>query len=913
MSGRIFLSLALLAGCFLWAGRGTAQSVTSRGLECAGTPLSFDTVYAPTTTANRARIQAAREVAGAIAAAMDACKAANNDLPGCAVAVPRPEDFISRRSTITADAYRVLANQFCKRAADHSDNERADCTALARAEASAAGFPLNTATAIDTAVDPNVQQSGPGIRLIQQLNALKIDTSKLDPATLEGARDRCAARGICTGDDLKNAAAARALQRKTVMVAVYGNSSVIRPFAQQATADINLAADAVPFARPPPAPSDPTLVSPPELKLALDAAVAPIVAATTDCYNATFVVLPTGELLFNAAALTTPSICVDTSAYSIDDDYQVELDFDSPSQRQFITAKPGEKKCFTPTCLSPHLTGVVRVIVRGYPRGAALRELVSRGTHRLDLTQPTVDLLFAARAVSEAQRRSDDDQRSAKALENLAKRIDSDLETALPALKAALDSASTPAKDTTTPPKDTTVPAKDQNTGANGAGTPAKDLNAATVQTALLAVYDAITKAVESMDVSDAPSLLAQQQARTARPSMLPTTASVADQKTLATKLGLYTTTLRADAKTLLDDAAATVDTQKKQLESVSRVCEISKQLVPLIDEDVLVDHSPDQYVIDYEFSGGYRALPQSDVWQGNSVYVRVHHVPQNGSISVSVNSKTLIEHRPSLVGYTSDKLPGPDKKPDDRTDVAAHRPSIDDVDPDAPSIQGRSTQILLLGKFDGSYRYRVAVCGQTGTTGECAKIVGTEDGSSVSKPETQSSASSHLIARGVLVIHSKHYLGVRAGFGATLMFGDFRDALPLEGSSTSIVRSRTVTPDVAVPVLLTAYPYGRDVLAWPEPFTFGISAGVDLNTLTDHHRTYFGVAFDTFGIGFTFAATVEQRDSIYGPVGSTATKTATAWYPGMFLGITADWDIFDAVFSGLVAPKVPTLSGSKQ
>ena len=85
--------------------------------------------------------------------------------------------------------------------------------------------------------------------------------------------------------------------------------------------------------------------------------------------------------------------------------------------------------------------------------------------------------------------------------------------------------------------------------------------------------------------------------------------------------------------------------------------------------------------------------------------------------------------------------------------------------------------------------------------------------GGAASTAPTNSAATSvtpihHVVGKNSIVVHSRHYLGVRAGFGYTGTFGPERDLITEPGISGQVVRQQNYQGDFAFPLHLTYYPW---------------------------------------------------------------------------------------------------------
>jgi hypothetical protein len=388
-------------------------------------------------------------------------------------------------------------------------------------------------------------------------------------------------------------------------------------------------------------------------------------------------------------------------------------------------------------------------------------------------------------------------------------------------------------------------------------------------------------------------------------------------------------------------------------------LCQLTSTLVPLVTDDVLLlpptePSSPcctdaqatsacnqacpvskegpypkneEPYILSYDFKGGFqRALSDEPMSEKQPLFVVVHNVEPGWSIGVSINNKSVIQRNVSLIGMTSTPELTPSSF-EDRTSQA--NLGFDHINPSAIEMQPPSTQIVSLGNLGGGARYDIVVCASnqlyddcTDTSkaasgaGDVAKSPAPSAGASAPSPSAAPAASTALkaaathrvIAKNSMIVHSKHFLGVRAGLGLDWSWSNTRDAVSLPGSTATVVRQDPQEQtDLSLPLLLTYYPCGRDSTEMPRGFSFGLAGGLDLLKIGLTPRVYAGVVLDYAGFGLTLAASDERYSTVslpeytVIPAGITP-QTDYSWIrPGFLVSLTTDADIFQAIYTNYI------------
>ncbi|APR76417.1 Hypothetical protein A7982_01764 [Minicystis rosea] len=624
--------------------------------------------------------------------------------------------------------------------------------------------------------------------------------------------------------------------------------------------------------------------------------------ASESCKEATYYVSPTGALVENRTfSASDHSICIDSASFAIDQSFEVVLSaypsadrLPAPSRvpAMPIPVWPGES---TPLAFDRILDdfhpAIVRVTVRGYPRGVSLRALAQRGASgaAFESSYETADLRVEARRVAEAKAPLDSELAKTAALDALASALaialdkkDGEPQASITAMNKAVDDASANANDSAK--KQEAYKAVAKARGAIGSY-----LDDYAQRAGKQAVNDAIV---------DAKALL---------PKSPGANDDLSQLKAAQTKVRDYLSALQALVSKQRDEQKSRRDRQDALDKKLSRLCRLAKQLLPVVDEDVLIAETtdgdtkgkgrPGAYVIDYDYDAGFQRAPARQLEATDRVYVRVRRVRPGQAVALSINDKGVVQHAVSLVGHETATRKDTEKADDVFRTGGGIRSSFDELKPDQLEVLAGSTQILALPGLDGARRYEIALCAIRDKNEVCKTTTGTEPGSTTAR----------IIARNTLVVHAKRHLGVRAGLGVMTAFGPVRSLGEVSnGTTLKYVREAQVTPDVAVPVLLTVYPHGRDAVDMPKGFSWGVGVGPDMvATFKGSPRVYLGLALDWYGFGLTVGPLVEARKTVNAPAGSYVSTAAEVnrWYGGGFFAITTDFDIFEAALRNYITP----------
>jgi hypothetical protein len=950
--------------CLAAPSTASAQFVTSTGVTCGDEVVSFDTLNMPTEGANAARLKemdklytyalAAWSVCGGstaysaavaaaatppypvaavaiVAAAPNACggkglgECVVDEYPGCSFVATWletrtllkrwPRTYAMRGplraldAELPAQAMRVLAHKTCDDAKAHLPRA---CVELAVAEASAKGVELCKAS------DPQFESA-------RKLVAPDVVFAALDD--LETSNKTCERDArACQPDEQRKAATFARIIATAKTLAFYEINQPGCPsktnYANQVTDAIGRRVEDVKFDRPvltsiprPPAPQCgmpiPAWIAPaanPKLAVynavkeefdavrsdnrAFDECEEPI---STACRNSTYYVGPSGALTHQdfKSSRGLPTLCIDSSSFAIDRPFEVVISAyptgpEPPTRIPTLTRAvwPGEQaELDLDQMFENYRMSIVRVTVRGYPRGVSLRALAQRGQDgpRLLTSYESSDLRAEARKVAEARAPLAAEWSEISALDALVTALTTD-----PAYISAVKAMNDSAVDASATPSDAKK-LEDANTKIN---------LAIDAISKFLEQYGKRPENVDKLEVWDA---VIQAKKQMPPAVILADTKTVPLMKTAQLKVVGYKPTLDTVVATKRASLSSATTDRDALDHKLTRLCRISKELIPMVDEDVLTAESgPGTYVLDYDYEAGFQRAPARSLKETDRVYVRVRRVQPGGSVAIAIGNKGVVQHAISLVGFTP-ATPGavanPAVVPQALAGTADPFPALssgqrsrfNDLDPDQVIVQASSTQILVLPGLEGATRYELTLCALGDKTQSCP-------------PPTADGGKARIIARNLVVVHSERRLGVRAGLGFTGTFGPVRTLVDKqESTKLKYVRETNVTPDFAVPLLLTYYAIPRDAVDFPRGFSLGFGAGLDMvKTFQAKPKMYGSLVLDWSGFGLTGGFLVEGRDSVDVAAGRYVTDASTTmrFYPGAFLGLTTDLDIFEAVFS---------------
>ncbi len=903
------------------------QFMSTRGLQCGDQELTFDQLGSSSETANSARQKELQSIYSYAWAAFERCNdpptAGSIDLPGCAsvrtwVNTHRPCDAPPMSADCAVDAAKHRLAQDGTKVADLTFKLK---TCMPRGRTCA---DVSVALA---AAKPEVTKDEQVLRAAEQKFIAERDGDLTQRAQRLGNdlemvlnAKRVLAHSLCsssrnTSIELKNSCSALVKAELANHAPAVDADQFYAPIDIQSRGD-RVVSEAV-AQRVEDIPFSAELM---DLKEGIKAnckAAGPlrdessrIDARVDDCTRATFYINSNGHLVYQPQtrsissstqvdhvacdSTTVQTICVDSADYALDEPMTVEVTqspvqgllsvdvSDSPTDaaRSSSSLKiwPGERAELPPMLCN----AITRISVRGFPRRAVLR-VASGGTSAGSGNSfDPIQLLADSRKIENDRKRTHDEEADAAALDGFV---------------SYLNIHSSFATDTS---------------DAMASLADGKKVSAAGLKKAnkvLAEVRDAFDKYQKTdprpKEMTVATIAFVSQPLRE-----LPPSTTLEDAQKSMKDLVQLASTVAAKATDLQTDVQKVTDLETAQKVKLGRVCEIAQTLVPFIDEDVLMQPAHvNTYVVDYDFKSGYLGSEITKLADTDNVFVRVHHVRPGYGVSVNLDDAGVVQHSVSLAGFTppsgnADKTALPKQD----TNI---RPSSLSED---PAVQPDTTQILALGRLDGGRRYSLAVCAETEAQTSCDAPSG---GTAQNKPSANAGRS---LGHNTLIVHSKRYLGVRAGFGEAEAFGDFRELDRDPGSNLQVVRSHDVGWDFALPVLLTLYlpPTARDAVTGPPVFSYGVAAGLDVLKIGKTPRLYFGAVVDVCGFGVTGGITAERISSVDAPEGTSiplggGSSSRDGWYPGAFVAVTTDLDIFQAIFNSYFSTqKFPSTENEK-
>jgi hypothetical protein len=679
------------------------------------------------------------------------------------------------------------------------------------------------------------------------------------------------------------------------------------------------------------------------------------------CPNADVYVTPTHDLVRHSVDEVVGehfSVCVDTASFAVDQ--PVQLILSTPGAQQVEWLWPGEPTDVHLETSMLSQTQVVHMVIGGYPRRELLRDLARRSGGPL----ATEDIFELAEENSSDARSAEQAANTAslnKSLKSFAGRLlqDNTFELRLACLDelVRVQTGAQRRPDASCERVDDDL----QLERYRFEETFSRESPGDTAPENVRAASSLLLKQVTSDAKSEAPAVLKALKLPEEKEVVYATTSRLMK---IATQLVGLVDTLNPGEQ---DGATATPASPKKP-PIADVLCSLTSSIVPLVSEDILVrgrgEHI-DPYVLEYDFGGGFLHATPGLLWEDHPIFVVVRNVAPGWSISVDTGKGTVVQRDLTLVGLTNSADPGGE------IHTGESRDSFTSILPLSREMQPPSTHILSIGYPSGDVRRDVTVCASKGGSG-CpvgatsensgaiaggpkpaqpatpavpaqTTVVGQADANSASiaatnvpKPaaakgnetdETRATSGPavrdtqpvwRLLGKNTVVVHRRHYLGVRAGLGAAWSFGGFQTLENDPSVGKQVVQHSKTDTDWALPLLLAWYPRGRDATEMPEKFSFGFSGGLDLLKIGTTPRLYGGVVFDFDGFGITAAMSTERAAYVVGNVNDFYDSSATAptvnvWRPGVFLGLTTDLDIFEAVYrSYFDKANFPVISGTK-
>lgn len=915
--------LLLLAAPSTARAQGGAPYVTSTGVQCGDEIVSFDTLNTPTEGAKSARLKeldklytyalaAWRVCAGpepAAAARAAACKGSGwgecvaDAYPGCGFVAT----WLETRKTAGWDEYGKYEERGALRALDAELPAQAmrvlahkRCSDLAAGRLPQACVDLATAEA-----------AALGTQLCDNPDKLDATLAKIAPDTaatqkqrdeIKASKTKCREPRGCGAADQRNAVSYDLANVTAKALPYYGEKAkdgcLFRDrSAAGVTPDLSRRIEDAWLDRitPVPVPTDPpadTLAHKVHGAVEKEFSFFHDPKRSDDCRTATFYVGPNGSLTHGdlPAKGAVPTLCVDSSTFAIDRPVEVKIAAypEYPTGAGASTRIPSSARAVWPGqavrldlggMFTEQPVSIVRVTVRGYPRGVSLRALAQLGEDgtRLQKSYETSDLRVEARNVAEAGAPLEIDRARLAAMDALAAALVKD-EGFTAALKAMNDAVVASA-------------------GASAADQKAKVEEARTrVDAAVQAISTFLEQQALKTDSAGKPAVAAA--LNDAKKKLPAATSAATNTVALVTAaqaaVARYVPALQAAVVKLGADLKGSAADGDALSHKLARLCRIAKELIPVVDEDVLMAPSgPHTYVLDYDYEAGFQRAPRRDLDEHDRVYVRVRRVRPGESVAIAIGDKGVVQHAVSLVGVASgtagaaqDQTATPSSDP---TRSGGQRSGMADLDPEAVGVQATSTQILVLPGLEGAKRYDVTLCALSDKTHACPP----KDGDTPDKVR--------ILAHSSVVVHAKRYLGVRAGLGFSGSFGAVRSLVKVPESSTlQLVRSASFTPEISVPLLLTVYAIPRDAVDLPRGFTLGFGAGPDMvATFQAKPKLYGALVLDWYGFGLTGGLVAQGLQSVNVAEGRyvASADSTLRFYPGAFVSLTTDLDIFEAVF----------------
>jgi hypothetical protein len=931
----LILSFALL----FCPARASAQSITPRGVQCGDRELTFDELSASTATAAAARLEEIRRTNAYFNTAWSYCEKGTLDpMPGCtalskwSAARTYPMDNVDERARMldsdhrmVAAARRVLANDFCKRAEFADDATISACDELSELESrripsAALALDVKRLALPPSVPMPDVATCKPKAATVKDINAEVV-----------GAATRVSAAS-------DNFACVRAIaQAKTVLKYAwtkqrYEALDKLAPSDPPIDQRLASAVDRIPFREPELDDSTSVALTDSSYGLIAERNALENIDNRTKCRDATFYVSPDGVVIYQPppspepkaadqieCTTAPPTLCVDSSNFALDRPLFVEvtqypgagvlqkdksgLSSDTarlartwrawPGQEISLTIKDSERR-------SAFLcNAVARITIRGLPRGNSLRAIAQQGSGGLTLGRDSTlaDLRAESERVGLAARNAASMAADADSLQALVDglREKSDYLAKVADLQSKIATAD--------------------------------DKQQGPLRTALLVMNTYLMDRLKGFVASDprGAALSVSTQTFVVQQIVVPSPdAKFEEQKSASVRLVGTVTALAAKATELRAGQQRVADDELKVRNKVSRLCRLANYPTPFVDEDILTYPArAGNYVIDYDFSAGYRGATMKKLKATDHVFIRVRHVKPGYGISVQLDDNGAVQHAPSLIGFNESAKNPPSGELFNRQTVHGTTAL---GDPDVPIVQPDSTQILSLGNLSEGRYYNLTVNAQPGAQLAAASSAGNTSGvpagagasnpsaaANSAPPKDTASQPPRTIGQNTLVSHARRYLGVRAGFG----MNSYRDSTKIRtleqqaGAMGSVVKEHTPSPSFSLPLLLALYVaqfdewdlrWGRDATSGPPPISVGFVGGIDVMKLTDPPPLYLGAFADVYGFGLTAGISeqlVETVNAAHDTVVATATDVSKSkvFIPGFFLCLTTDLDIFNAVY----------------
>jgi hypothetical protein len=615
------------------------------------------------------------------------------------------------------------------------------------------------------------------------------------------------------------------------------------------------------------------------------------------CKNATLHLNATHELIRHEVDHMLPNpftVCADTSGFAVDK--PIELSVSTAAAHQIVWLWPGEPKKIQLELSGKSEPQVIQLAIGGYPRREILRQVARNRGGPLEnadifdfIRQTTAEAKAAVKAGTVKAPSS-----AVNTLKDFAKQLGND------ELQDLLDNVN-------------------DLLGKN----PSRADFAGKLTKAIEAIKNLASRLPPDAWTVVQPYLPGPEAVRTM------TLAELQPVGTALVKLRqnlVATTAETAPPKSSLDTAkAATI------------LCQITSEIVPLVREDVLVrsavketkdDRHP--YFLSYDFNGGFQVAgplggDTSDILESDTLFLAVRNVRPGWSVGVAVGNKTIAQRGLSLVGLPQAPPAAAPAFDQRANESGAQFRAFNPLDVE---VQPPGTQILTLGRLAGGARYDVTVCASDSSADDCSQQATSVPISTAANPNTAAIVPStgaapttftpihRTIGKNSVTVHSRRFLGVRAGFGLSLIQGA-PDLAVVPGVAGLQVREQSWRNEFSLPLLLAVYPGKRDSVELPPKSSFAFVAGLDALHVSSTPRLFGGVVLDLAGLGITAAGVLARDTGPNAPPGTVVSSASAVQMDGyvrggVLLALTTDLDIFTAVFAKFFnSPNLPTVGGT--
>ena len=390
----------------------------------------------------------------------------------------------------------------------------------------------------------------------------------------------------------------------------------------------------------------------------------------------------------------------------------------------------------------------------------------------------------------------------------------------------------------------------------------------------------------------------------TAFEGMLPTTPSLqsaispADLNALSLKITqifdtLAKTTAEGSSPSAGTGAPPTSDPDLAAIE----LCQLTSTIVPLISDDVLFlptepskEDTSAPYVLTYDFTGGFQGAPPWPMDEHRPLFAAIHNVQPGWSVGISINNKSIVQRNVSLIGLQS--TPESPSSFDERTSQS--RLSFDRLNPLAIEMQPPRYTDPLVGfiwvAVKPVLRYRRLRlepellrrlhrvdrrCREWGGGSKQDEVGLRQADARWGAPIRRDGEGREPVRwcrrcigpsrRTSMMVHSTHYLGVRAGVGVDWSWATVHDAVSVPGVSGQVVRERpSPQDDFSLPLLLTWVLRGTGC-RWRcrTASILGIAGGLDVLKVGTTRAWYAALVGDIYGFGLTVGGSFERYSDV--------------------------------------------------